>query len=46
MAAADNDGDGKIGADGKFTPAHGRRDLSSAGIRGRAVRPRGQTNIG
>uniref|UniRef100_A0A452G8G1 Parvalbumin n=1 Tax=Capra hircus TaxID=9925 RepID=A0A452G8G1_CAPHI len=46
MAAADNDGDGKIGADGMFTPAHGRGDLSSGGIRGRAVRPRGQTNIG
>ncbi|XP_061258231.1 oncomodulin [Bos javanicus] len=39
MAAADNDGDGKIGADGMFTPVHSRRDLSSGGIRGRGVRP-------
>lgn len=26
MAAADNDGDGKIGADGKFTPAQTIKD--------------------
>nr|XP_025130933.1 oncomodulin isoform X1 [Bubalus bubalis] len=39
MAAADNDGDGKIGADGMFTPVHSRRDLSLGGIQGRGVRP-------
>nr|XP_031532680.1 oncomodulin [Vicugna pacos] len=34
MAAADNDGDGKIGADGMFTPV---RDFSSGSIGGGAL---------
>lgn len=46
MAAADNDGDGKIGADGMFTPVHGIRDFSSGSIRGRELRPRDQTDMG
>ena len=29
MAAADNDGDGKIGADGMFTPVPGTKEFSS-----------------
>lgn len=29
MAAADNDGDGKIGADGMFTPVPSTKELSS-----------------
>ncbi|XP_020941745.1 oncomodulin isoform X1 [Sus scrofa] len=46
MAAADNDGDGKIGADGMFTPVHSMRDLSSGSIRDRGLKPGDETDLG
>lgn len=46
MAAADNDGDGKIGADGMFTSVHSMRDLSSGSIRDRGLKPGDETDLG